>query len=189
MKIGASERGTYSDMWALDQYREAASPGEMYAPAFAQWAAPGSTVLDAGCGHGLGGAALEALGYRVVYLDLLQDAALEGKRFVEACLWSCDDLRKVTNHGRIDYVYCCDVLEHLPTPFVMLAVWHLMAFAKRGAFFSIGLQPDQFGVWVGKSLHQTVQRFDQWRDQLEELARVVEARDLGQAGIYFLENR
>lgn len=180
------ERATYREMFALDTYRGASSPGERLAPLFAGWAAPDSIVLDAGCGMGQGGAALARLGYRVCYCDLVQaNAALSP--FMTACLWSAADLRQLRAFGRIEYVYCCDVLEHVPPPFAMLVVSNLLQLARRGVFLSISVVPDQFGAWVGKPLHQTIQRFDQWRDQLREVGRVTDARDLGVAGVYCME--
>jgi hypothetical protein len=49
--------------------------------------------------------------------------------------------------------------------------------------------PDGHGVWVGKHLHQTVQPFTTWRDQLNEVGRVVDARDLCVAGVFCVEPR
>jgi hypothetical protein len=49
--------------------------------------------------------------------------------------------------------------------------------------------PDGHGVWVGKHLHQTVQSFTAWRDQLNEVGRVVDARDLCVAGVYCVESQ
>jgi hypothetical protein len=91
------------------------------------------------------------------------------------------------SRGTFDYAYCCDVLEHIPTPFVMLVVSRLMAVTTRGVFLSVALQADQFGALVGEPLHLTVQSFTQWRDQLSTLGRLVEARDLMMTGVYYLE--
>jgi len=80
--------------------------------------------------------------------------------------------------GPYDWVYCTDVLEHLPPQFTMLAVDQMLRVATRGVFLTISTQPDQFGVWVGRSLHQTVQHYVWWRDSLRELGELVDARDL-----------
>lgn len=192
MTIQAQERETYRDMFAIESYGDF-SPGERYAPVFASLATPGATVLDAGCGTGKGLLALEALGYDVFGCDLTADGLLpETKhlRMVEACLWR--DLSAVTflaGVEQFDYVYCCDVLEHIPTPFTMLVVRNLLSVAKHGVFLSIALQPDQCGVWIGKHLHRTVQSFSEWRDQLKELGTVTEARDLMTTGIYMVTAR
>jgi hypothetical protein len=69
----------------------------------------------------------------------------------------------------------------------MLAAARMIEVCRRGAFFSICLQPDVFGSWVGQPLHQTVQSFTWWRDALGELGRVTDCRDLAATGLYFVE--
>lgn len=175
----------------MPQYSEYA-PGEGYVPAFTEMSGAKlkARVLDAGCGTGKGAAALWAAGYRVEMVDLT-DAGLvaeaRGLPFTQACLWR--PLVPQIGYrfgGKVDYVYCCDVLEHVPTPFTMLVVARLLEVASRGVFLSISLSQDQFGAWIGRPLHQTVQSFTAWRDQLREIAEVVEARDLLHSGLYFV---
>ncbi len=69
----------------------------------------------------------------------------------------------------------------------MLTVFRLLEVARRGVFLSIALEPDVFGAWVGKSLHQTVQSFTWWRDNLATLGTLKESRDLLNAGVFLLE--
>jgi hypothetical protein len=113
--------------------------------------------------------------------------------FRQICLWH--DLEPVVRNfdmwgrSRVDYVYCTDVLEHIPPTFTMLVVQRLLDVSRRGVFLSIALVHDQFGPWVGTPLHQTVQSFVAWRDQLSELGEMVECRDLLNTGIYFLRSR
>jgi hypothetical protein len=89
----------------------------------------------------------------------------------------------------VDWVYCCDVLEHVPPQFTMLAIDQMLRVARLGVFLSIALVPDQFGVWVGEALHQTVQPFVWWRDSLREVGEVVDARDLLIHGVYVVRPR
>jgi hypothetical protein len=65
----------------------------------------------------------------------------------------------------------------------------LLEVARRGVFLSISLMPDEFGAFVGKRLHQSVQTFVQWRDQLHAIGTVVEARDLLHCGVYLVKPR
>lgn len=192
MSLVAVERATYREMFGVEEYC-VHSPGERYLPAFQQWAPIGSTVLDAGCGPGAGARALRAAGYRVALCDLEPYREFGDLPFAAACLWSERDLAAVaylmclhglTTDGKFDYVYCCDVLEHLPPPFTMLAVRNLLSIVRVGVFLSISVMPDGHGVWVGKHLHQTIQPFTAWRDQLNEVGRVIDARDICLAGLY-----
>lgn len=198
MSVLTHERETYEAIWGFDQYA-ANAPGESFADAFLemsgveqphQW-----TVLDAGCGSGKGALALAARRFGRISLCDLTDAGLIDEararfRFDHVCLWY--PLQTQVGYlrgGLVDYIYCCDVLEHIPTAFVMLAVARLLDVAAKGAFFSIALRPDEFGAFLGKPLHQTVQSFVWWRDQLSELATMRECRDLGGVGLYFVEPR
>jgi 2-polyprenyl-3-methyl-5-hydroxy-6-metoxy-1,4-benzoquinol methylase len=200
LDLASQERLTYESMWLVEDYAKT-SPGGQLVPAFLEMsgASPGQSVLDAGCGSGKGAIALREAGFAVTMADLTSSGLLpdaEGFPFYDTCLW--DDLRhrfgvspiRSPRFGRrFDWVYCCDVLEHIPTPFVMLAVSRLLEVARYGVFLSIAMQGDNFGVWVGKPLHQTVQGFVQWRDQLAALGTVKECRDMLLNGVYLVEHR
>ena len=202
MMLHETERETYEQMWAVDAYA-GHSPGEglvsvftemaqRYGPetyAYARLEAVAPTrVLDAGAGSGKGALALHAAGYDVTLCDITP-AGLSGDAqmlpFHAVSLW--DDVRAVT--GRHHYVYCCDVMEHIPPTFTMLVIRRLLDVAEHGVFLSISLVPDAFGAYVGKPLHQTVQSFTAWRDQLAALGDVLEARDLLTSGVYFVRPR
>lgn len=182
----ARERAKYETAWALPKYGDN-SPGAQFLPIFQDMSgASGGTVLDAGCGSGKGALALQAAGFNVTLCDLVPDGLVTeamGLAFVPACLWH---QLPVAPH---DYVYCCDVLEHIPTPFTMLVISRLLAVARRGVFLSISTVPDQYGAWVGESLHQTVQPFVAWRDQLVALGHQVQGRDLLTVACFYLEIR
>ena len=194
--IVTAERGCYEEMWGVEQYAEV-SPGEQFARVFDGLLRDRGedptrqTVLDAGCGSGKGALALAALGYQVTLCDLTPAGLIPEARalpFVEATLWSPLTARSALG-GAYDYVFCCDVLEHLPTVFVGLAVTRMLEVARKGLFVSVALGADNLGVWVGRPLHLTVQPFPWWRDHLNELGRVVEARDLLREGLYLVEPR
>lgn len=183
------ERTKYDDLWAsVSSYAER-SPGEMLLPVFQSMRRDSGpvSVLDAGCGSGKGALALTAAGHVVFCCDTTRAGLVpeaEGLPFAQVNLW--DDLSSL---GRFEYAYCCDVLEHIPTPFTMLVAARLLAIANRGVFFSIATVPDNFGAWVGAPLHLSVQSFVEWRDQLNAIGRVVEARDLLITGCYLVEPR
>jgi SAM-dependent methyltransferase len=185
----AHDRAKYEDLAAVPEY-QSMSPGEGFAPLFVEIVCATGSVLDAGCCTGKGGLALHALGFRVVLCDYtdvnLVDQA-KGLPFQPVrTLWDTADL---LNGLAYDYVYCCDVLEHIPREFTMLTAQNLLRVAKRGVFLSIGLTQDVFGAWVGRPLHETVESFVWWRDRLKELGTVREARDLLHTGVYYVEPR
>lgn len=189
MTIQAQERTTYNAMWEVQAYQER-SPGEIYLPLFLDMAQPTmrGSILDAGCGAGKGAIALKAAGFEVSMCDLTPVGLTEFAKqlpFVETSLWS--NLRRQV--GFKDYVYCCDVLEHIPPTFTMLVISRLLEVSRKATFLSISLMPDMFGAWVGKPLHQSIQSFTQWRDQLNEIGHVKECRDLLGCGVYLVEPR
>lgn len=189
--ITQAERDLYTDVWGgVDQYREV-SPGRQYLPLFLQMVGDQrGTVLDAGCGAGEGARALAEAGFTPFLCDLTDEGLTPEARafpFREACLWH--PLRPQLRQGRFDWAYCCDVLEHVPMQFTLLAVEQLLRVVDRAVFLSIALVPDSLGVLVGKRLHQTVQPFTWWRDSLREIGVVEEARDLIQAGIFLVRPR
>jgi SAM-dependent methyltransferase len=194
--IVTAERDCYEEMWGVEQYADT-SPGERFVPVFDTLARERGddprdlTVLDAGCGSGKGAVALAAHGYQVTLCDLTPAGLIPEARilpFFEAALWTSLKQRHVFG-GAYDYVYCTDVLEHLPTIFVGLAITRMLDVAKKGLFVSVALGPDHLGSWVGRPLHLTVQPYVWWRDHLNELGRVVDARDLINEGLFLVERR
>jgi 2-polyprenyl-3-methyl-5-hydroxy-6-metoxy-1,4-benzoquinol methylase len=202
LQVADKQRATYEAAWALDSYATH-SPGAELASKFIDMAGPpvGSTVLDAGCGSGKGAVALKEAGLTVAMCDITRDGLVreaEGIPFVEASLWS--DLRHVfyasrlvpsqyPSAGRFDYVYCCDVLEHIPEEFTMLCVARMLDVASTGLFLSVALVPDHFGALVGTALHLTVRPFTWWRDNLSEIGHIAECRDLITNGLYLIRTR
>lgn len=190
MQCQAAERTRYEEVWgSLPQYATY-SPGEQWHEAF--MAMTGTTMagslLDAGCGTGRAGVIFRDRGFRVSLCDITDVGLDETARdlpFYPICLW--DHLRRTV--GFYDWVYCTDVMEHLPTEWTMLTLVRLLECCRRGAFFSIALLPDQFGGVLGYPLHQTVQPFTWWRDRLNEVGQVVEARDLLNTGLYLVKPR
>jgi hypothetical protein len=183
LMIRTKERDVYDGMWQMPEYSEN-SPGQRVAGIFAALAGPGGSVLDAGAGSGKGALALSEAGYAVSMCDLSGEGLVEEVRhlpFSEVCLW--DDLRHL---GWFDWVYCCDVLEHLPECFTMLAVARMLALCRRGVFLSVNFEEDGHGVFAGRPLHQTVRPFQWWREHLSEIAYIVEARDLIGSGTFLI---
>lgn len=193
-QILTTERETYEQAFSVDAY-STYSPGEKYVPVFLSMTGLfqseyGLTeVLDAGCGSGKGGLALRNAGIAVTLCDFVDERSPEVRDGHALPFHTIETLWRPIPLGTFDYVYCADVLEHLPTEFTMLAIARLLEVARRGVFLSIALVPDGFGVWVGRDLHLTVRDFPWWRDNIATLGRVVECRDLLHTGLFFVEPR
>jgi 2-polyprenyl-3-methyl-5-hydroxy-6-metoxy-1,4-benzoquinol methylase len=187
MSLLETERATYAEMWASVPAYSVHAPGEHYLKIFQQFAEPGSTVLDAGTGSGKGANALTAAGFSVMACDVTaagRGGAFQAVPFFDACLW-----HDLSPWGPFDWVYCTDVLEHIPPQFTMLAIHQMLKVAKEGLFLTVSLVPDAFGVWAGKSLHQSVFPFTWWKEALAEVGDVIEARDLISNAVFVVRPR
>jgi SAM-dependent methyltransferase len=184
MSLLETERATYAEMWASVPAYSVHAPGEHYLKIFQQFAEPGSTVLDAGTGSGKGAAALKAAGFSVWACDFTFAGFGADVPFFEACLW-----HNLPHTGTFDWVYCTDVLEHIPPQFTMLAIHQMLKVARKGLFLTVSLVPDSFGVWAGKSLHQSVFPFTWWKEALAEVGDVIEARDLISNAVFVVRPR
>lgn len=184
--IRTAEAQKYEQAWSLPGYATH-SPGVQWAELFGEIAQPGpnQTVYDLGCGNGAGGKALaERYGLAAAYVDHVR---VEGvpEPFIEQCLW--DDLISRWD-GPFWYGYCCDVLEHIPPQFTMLAARRMLEACDQ-VFFSVSFRPDSFGAFIGQPLHLTVQPFSWWRDALAEVGELLEARDLLGEGVFLVRGR
>lgn len=178
-----TERRKYAKAWALPGYRKY-SPGLEWVDRFIEIAKPkpkwGDRVIDFGCGAGVATAELKRRGFEAMgidFVDVREDKAIP---FVQACLWKMPPQR-VAHFG-----YCVDVMEHIPIQMAGLVVRDILD-RTFGAFFHIALVEDYFGQEVGEPLHLTVMPFAWWRDLLSEFGRVVEARDLQQSALFYVE--
>lgn len=195
MPVLQHERELYDTVWSgLSRY-SVHNPGEGHVALFRRLtdAPAGASVLDAGCGTGLGGVALQRAGFTVTLCDLTSaglDPSAGDLPLTQACLWH--DLRPALGFqigGKVDFVYCCDVLEHIPEALTMLVVARVLAVTRRGVFLTISTVPDQFGYWVGEPLHKTVRPFTWWVDMLGEVGMVTEAIDCLNYGAFLVKPR
>ena len=180
MLIKAGEAAKYEEIWQLPEYANT-SPGELRSTLFGQVAQPqeGDTLIDLGCGKGAGGLALQnAYGVEVTYLDIVKVNGVP-EPFIEQPLW-------VPLQVKAKYGYCCDVMEHLPKEFVMLAISNILNSCEY-AFFNISFVPDHFGQqYLQKPLHLTVENFTWWRDRFSEIGELHNARDFLGEGVYYV---
>lgn len=150
----AQEREKYQRIWAHPDYRRW-SPGEAMVPVFLErlpWQA-GNGVLDLGCGTGRAGKQLADAGLRVLMIDLCEDAVeVTGVPFMEACLWTLP-----MGLSPREWIFCVDVLEHLPTEYIGSVLDDLARLTIKGGLLKIACFEDACGAIIGEPLHMTVQ--------------------------------
>lgn len=170
-----SERAKYKKVWSHSVVVQGGrrivpyahhSPGANAVPQFLTWARPnpGSTVLDFGCGTGKASLRMAGDGGLRPRLQDFVDARVDEARcfpFFQRCLW---DLPV----ERCDYLFCADVMEHIPEPAVDMTLRLAAAATEHLAWFQISLRPDDMGQMVGETLHVTVRRAGWWIDRLRQ---------------------
>ncbi len=190
----AQERAKYEEIWQIPAYKNYSGGLENVERFMKVMNPPPSpiretlTLIDIGCGEGLGGLAFQRLGFQVDWMDLTR-AGLHVNvplgRFIEAPLWSDWGSQRRTLGWR--YGFCCDVMEHIPTEYTMLCIDRILSYCGQ-CWFQIDLNPDQFGKMIGEPLHLTVRPYDWWLVRMATLGKVLDARDLCGQGLYVVQS-
>ena len=175
-ELAVAERGKYMRMWERPEYHRY-SPGAYHAPLAiaALGMKPGATLYDLGCGNGQAVPILAAHGLLVRAVDIAMTPALAAwaadktkhlpvdRRpvFTGACLWAIP-----LHWPQRDYVFCCDVLEHIPPERVDSVLVHIKRLMGKAGYLSIHCHPDGCGALIGETLHLTVERPEWWMAKL-----------------------
>lgn len=155
-----SEKSKYEKIWAVPGYR-VNSPGEGLVDRFAAVASRGS-LIDLGCGTGRAGVKLRDLGFDVTLFDLTKTALDKttiqaGLPFIEGNLWG-----SWLFSAPFDWIYCTDVLEHIPPEHIDATLDNMAWLTGLGGFLQIAMFEDGFGSYIGDRLHLTIQPADWW---------------------------
>lgn len=160
-----TERDKYRRMWAHKDYR-ISSPGDRAVPTFinsVSWR-KGETLIDLGCGTGRASKKLAEYGFLVTMLDFCEDAVeVKDLPFIEANLWDLP-----SSLPAFDWVYCSDVLEHLPPEHVDAALDGIARLTKKGGFLQIACFQDGCGSLIGEELHLTVHPPTWWDGKVRQ---------------------
>lgn len=176
MTLESKEREKYEKMWQIPDYR-ITSPGHMCSSVFFDFFGErlknGDSITDFGCGTGLVALSFLERGLKVHLVDIarncLQDQieALtllipDQIQFTQTCLWNMPETTPAT-----DWIYCMDVLEHLPEETVEPCLKAMAARTKKGGIFQIFLQDDLFGDVIAEKLHLTIKPQEWWINQIK----------------------
>lgn len=170
----SSEKEKYDRIWrSFPEYRET-SPSDYLFPVFlsyfAKEIAPSHSIIDFGCGPGK--LAFTALKHNLsIHLVDISEHCLDPEVFLlhikkkvlfsQSSLW---DLPKTLFPA--EWIICFDVLEHIPEKKIDACLKEMSLRMKKGGFFSICLQKEQFGEIVGESLHLTLKPANWWREKI-----------------------
>lgn len=84
-------------------------------------------------------------------------------QFSEHCIWDLP-----TSVGPADWIYCCDVMEHIPENVVEPTLWEMSKRTIKGGLIQVALGPDGFGARIGEELHVTIQSESWWTAKMKK---------------------
>lgn len=177
------ERNKYQKIWDNPNYR-ITSPGLRDIAKFYDLCKPADfdSIIDFGCGTGKAAWKLYTDGHDVTMVDiapncldeeiapnvdLFKNKETRYFRFYQSPLWKVSMI--VSPH---DWVFCCDVMEHLPGERIDEALSEARRLCRKGAYFQIALFPHKMD---GMDLHLTVKGVDWWLSKLNNHFKMVES--------------
>jgi len=142
----------------------------------------GDTFIDFGCGRGAAAPQFLSRGVSAHLIDITEQAlapeiffeTLKGDscQFTQSCLWELPE-----SVSSADWVFCLDVLEHIPEEKVDTVLDAIHVRMKKGGMLNIALSPDNWGKKIGEILHLTVQSRDWWNERLMKRFSLKEISD------------
>lgn len=164
------ERDKYERMHRVPGY--SSGPGAAHVATFLNYAKPGESVIDFGCGSGDAAMKLIEAGYRTLLVDIT-GAGLRHDFNGDFFQASLHDLP--WELPRANWGFCCDVMEHLPEAWVEPALAGIHNKADS-CFFTIATSPDSWGpAHIGQPLHLTVKPAEWWRERIRKYWPVLAA--------------
>lgn len=178
-----SEKNKYQLMWLFDAYRNY-SPGEGLVWAFIDRVKPEGLVIDFGCGTGRAALELSKRGHDVLLVDFADNCRDQEALHLPFVV---HDLTRPLS-ARAKYGICADVLEHVPTADVPNVIRNIMASAES-VLFQVSTVKDQFGAFVGSSLHQTVKPHSWWAMWFGNLCHIEWQEELPSASLFHVTRK
>jgi ubiquinone/menaquinone biosynthesis C-methylase UbiE len=169
------EKQKYEKMWSCDLYRQR-SPGFLLTTFFLHYfqgrITPRDTLIDFGCGTGAASLFFFEKGLSVTLVDIADNCLSDDVKktikknrsdftFIQATLWDLPYSLQPT-----DWIYCIDVLEHLPTKQVLPSLAAMAKKTKKGGALQLFLEDESMGDLVGETLHLTLRPLDWWLKQI-----------------------
>jgi SAM-dependent methyltransferase len=153
------EQQLYEQVWTHDAYRKQ-SPGERSIPDFLNKmpVKKYDMILDVGSGCGRAGQKLVDLGYDAEGIDFASNAKDPD---LDIYVHQGDITSPECVTPKTDWVYCCDVMEHIPEEELEAALTWIDRVMGLGGYFQIAMFADTLGL-VEEPLHKNVKDGAYW---------------------------
>lgn len=186
-EIFLEEKRKYEKMWTNEPYR-ATSPGYDSVSDFLSYIknkkGSADSLIDFGCGSGVAAIPFLEVGFKVSLVDIAENCLNENIHaltflypelitFFLAPLWELP-----CSLGKSDWIYCIDVLEHLPPERVDKALSEMASKTKKGGALQVFLLDEEMGARVGETLHLTIKPLDWWLDKISSYWNIEEVRPI-----------
>lgn len=169
------EKKKYEKMWSNEPYRTT-SPGYNSVAHFLEHIKDRKTPLDSladfGCGSGVVAIPFLEAGFKVSLVDIAENCLNENIHtltflspelitFTLAPLWELPSFLE-----KSDWIYCIDVLEHIPPERVEKSLSEMAKRTKKGGALQVFLLDEGMGKMIGETLHLTIRPLDWWIDKI-----------------------
>lgn len=186
-ELHLQEKMKYEKMWNQDLYRQR-SPGLLLTTFFLYHIQNrikvGDSILDFGCGTGAASLLFFEKGFDVTLIDIANNCLNPQARnlaenktskfeFIEASLW---DLPQ--NVNSCDWIYCIDVLEHLPESKVIPALQAMAKKTKKGGALQVFLEDETLGESIGEKLHLTIYPLNWWVEKISSFWEIEHIQEI-----------
>lgn len=164
-----NEKEKYETMHTTESYKTQ-NMGLYCMQRFLDVVPPTSTIADYGAGNGLSTIKLSEHYSNVIPVDIASNAGSSDlPNFVQANLWE-------DNLPNVDWGFCTDVMEHIPTDYVDQVLKNIAKSVKDGCYFQINTTLDISGpAKLGIHLHLTVETPEQWKTRLLKCFNIVDS--------------
>ena len=174
-EIFLQEKRKYEKVWGNEQYR-VTSPGNSSVADFLSFIKsrklPSDSLIDFGCGTAIAAIPFLEAGFKVSLVDIAENCLNDNIRaltflspelitFFLAPLWELP-----SSLEKSDWIYCIDVLEHLPPERVDKSLREMAKKTKKGGALQVFLLDEEMGRKIGEKLHLTIRPLDWWLEKI-----------------------
>jgi len=125
-------------------------------------------ILDTGCGTGRALKEFIDDGYDAIGIDITNNAHINEVDNHVLCI----PIHRYKSEA-YDFIYCVDVMEHIPEPLIDLTLENLSKLCGKIIYFDIALFHDPFGQIIGEELHPSIFNSNVWQEKVSKYFKII----------------